>query len=72
MYADLSKYKVVYEQKVLNAVSLEGMRFPNNTDFNEVYKKPDYLDIVVINEDGNIECIRDEAFKFQFVPIISR
>jgi len=31
------------------------------------FLKPKFMDITIINEDNNIEIIRDEAWMFQFV-----
>jgi hypothetical protein len=38
----------------------------------DIYLKPKFLDIMVINEDGNILIIHDEAWTFQFVPIMRK
>ena len=72
MGIDLSRYKVLYGEKVLKALSLQELVFSDNTDFEDTYKKPKLSEIVVINEDGNIEVLRDETWRFQFVPILSK
>lgn len=36
------------------------------------FTKPRFLEVVAINEDGNIVIINDEAWTFQFVPIINK
>ena len=72
MGIDLSRYKVLYGEKVLKALSLQELIFSDNTDFEDTYKKPKLIEIVVINEDGNIEVLRDETWRFQFVPILSK
>ena len=68
---DLSKFKVVYDNKVLNALSLMEIVFADNVQLDDTHKKPKLIEILVINEDGNIEALRDEAWRFQFIPILS-
>lgn len=69
---DLSRFKVVYKERVLNAVALENIaykagQFPGWDA--QAYTKPQFLTILAINEDGNIVAICDEAWMFQFLPI---
>lgn len=73
MEIDLSRFKVIHDEKVLNAVALLGIGMPENVDFahRDTVLKPKMLDVMVINEDGNLVSIMDEAWTFQFVPIIS-
>ena len=33
--------------------------------------KPKTIDVLAINEDGNLVSIMDEAWMFQFLPIVS-
>lgn len=69
---DLSRFKVVYKEIVLNAVTLENIKYRDNQypGFDEkTYTKPQFLTILAINEDGNIVAICDEAWMFQFLPI---
>ncbi len=76
MNIDLSRFKVVYKEKVLNAVSLQDVFFDNghypNPSDNGCYFKPKFLSVMVINEDGNIVIICDEAWMFQFIPIVTK
>ena len=73
MNIDLSRFKVVYEDKVLNALSLVETDFDyNEYEWESVHKKPKLIEILVINADGNIEALRDEVWKFQFIPILSK
>lgn len=72
MNVDLSRFKVVYGDKVLNALALFDVVFEENTNYDAIHKKPKFIEILVINEDGNIEALRDEAWRFQFIPIISQ
>ena len=46
------------------------VEFPEGTDFNSTIKKPKFIEILVINSDGNIEALHDEGWMFQFVPIL--
>ena len=73
MVIDLSRFKVVHGDKILNAVALMEVRMPDgiNWEARETVVKPNILDILAINEDGNIVSIMDEAWTFQFLPIIS-
>lgn len=73
MIIDLSRFKVVHGDKILNAVALMEVRMPDgiNWEAREAVIKPNMIDILAINEDGNIISIMDEAWKFQFLPIIS-
>lgn len=74
MGIDLSRFKVVYGDKVLNAIALMEVYIPDDTDRSkrDIITKPKSIDILAINEDGNIVSIRDEAWRFQFVPIVSK
>ncbi len=71
MGIDLSRFKVVYGEKVLKAISLQTVEFAENTDFKDTYKKPKFIEILAVNEDGNIIAIRDEAWMFQFITALN-
>lgn len=73
MGIDLSRFKVIHGEKVLNAVALMEVRF-NNMNYNEreTIETPDFIEVLAINENGNIVSIHDEAWTFQFVPIITK
>lgn len=73
MGIDLSRFKVIHGEKVLNAIALMEVRL-NNMDYNErkTTEKPDFIEVLAINEDGNIVSIHDEAWTFQFIPIITK
>ena len=64
---------MVHGDKILNAVALMEVKMPDgiNWEARETVIKPNMLDILAINEDGNIISIMDEAWTFQFLPIIS-
>lgn len=57
----------------MNAVALMEVRF-DNMDYNEreTIETPDFIEVLAINENGNIVSIHDEAWTFQFVPIITK
>lgn len=76
MNIDLSRFKVVYGEKVLNAVALAEVIYDDNgypcpTGKGCIFK-PKFLIVLAINEDGNIVAICDEAWMFQFLPIIKK
>ena len=73
MPTELSGFKVVYKERVLRALSLVGVTFKDD-NIPEIGKttKPQAIEILVINEDGNIVSIFDEAWMFQFIPVVER
>lgn len=71
MSINLDRYKVVYNDKVFKALSLQNFLYPEDTKWENTYKKPEIIEILIINEDGNIETLRDEAWRFQFIPILN-
>lgn len=73
MAIDLSRFKVVHGDKILNAVALMRVRMPDdiNWENRDIIVKPKIIEVMAINEDGNIVSIMDEAWTFQFLPIIS-
>lgn len=70
MIADLSRFKVIYGNKVLNAIALDNVFYKD--DLGETINEPKSIGVLAINENGNIVLIYDEAWRFQFIPIISR
>ncbi len=65
MGIDLSRFKVIHGEKVLNAVALMDVIFDNmDFDKRKTVEKPKFIDVLAINEDGNIVSIRDEAWTF--------
>lgn len=73
MPIDLSRFKVIYGGKVLNALALMNVCMPDSVDLDnrETILKPKFLDVLAINEDGNVISICDEAWRFQFLPIVT-
>lgn len=79
MGIDLSRFKVIYKDRVLHALALERVEYrdgewPGIKSAKETITvtKPKFLGVLCINEDGNIVTLFDEAWCFQFVPIIQR
>lgn len=70
MGIDLSRFKVVYEERVVRALTLLYHSFPADIERDDAIKHPSIIEIAIINSDGNIEVIRDKARKFQFIPIL--
>ena len=69
---DLSRFKVVYDDKVLKAISLVDIQYDEGANWDDTHKKPKFIEVLVINEDGNVEALHDEAWMFQFIPILSK
>ena len=46
--------------------------FFGDIDFEAIHKEPKIIEILVINENGNIEALRDEAWMFQFIPSLNK
>lgn len=75
MGIDMTRYKVVYGDRVLNAVSIENYileELPEDAGPVGHPIKAKVVGVLVINEDGNLELIDDEAWQFQFIPILSK
>lgn len=73
MEIDISKFKVVHGEKVLRAIALVDIRMPDGIDWEnrKTIESPKLLEILALNEDGNIIAIRDEAWTFQFIPVLN-
>lgn len=74
MEVDLSRFKVVHGDKILNAVAVVNIKMPDGIDWENrvTIVKPKTIDILAINEDGNLVSIMDEAWRFQFLPIVHK
>ena len=50
------------------------VQMPDDMDYSnrDTVVKPRFIDVLAINEDGNIVSIRDEAWTFQFVPAVTK
>ena len=68
---DVSRFKVVYKDKVMNALCISAYEAepytPEKCEF-----KMKHIDMIAINEDGNLVYISDEAWMFQFIPIVTK
>ena len=73
MGIDLSRFKVIHGERVLNAVALMEVHMPDDMDYEkrDTIVKPKFIDVLAINEDGNLVSIQDEAWTFQFIPVIA-
>lgn len=65
-------FKVIHNGIVLNALALRNikMRAKEEETTRETIEKPIFLEVIAINQDGNIISIYDEAWTFQFMPIV--
>lgn len=73
---DISRYKLVYNDKVWKPIAIISFnpkppfdRFDSSVDAGPIAEM-DYLEVMVLNEDGNIITISDEGWKFQFIQIV--
>ena len=69
---DISRFKVIHSNEVLNALCIAEIWMPEdmNRETRATKVKPVFLDVLAVNADGEIVSIHDEAWTFQFVPII--
>lgn len=72
MIVDLSKYKVIYNDRVLKALTLQDIVYPEDVNWDATIKEPKFIEILCINEDGTIEACRDETWRFQFIPVLDK
>lgn len=65
-------FKVIHNGIVLNALALRNikMRAKEEGTTRKTIEKPIFLEVIAINQDGNIISIYDEAWTFQFMPIV--
>lgn len=68
---DLSRYKVVYKDKVIRALAIMDVRFLDvYPSLENTAVKPECVTVMVINEDGVLEALTGKAEEFQFIPIL--
>ena len=68
---DISRFKVIYRNKVLNAVAILGWDYKQiaNTElFSRGYNELSEMHLLVVGTDGVLIEIFDEAREFQFIP----
>lgn len=72
-FGDLSKYKVVFKDRVLRALSIMECRFPANQWPSEENPavKPEHITVLIINSDGVLEAFTGKADEFQFIPVLN-
>lgn len=71
---DVSRFKVIHKNTILNAIAIVDVVMPNLSDTERNKKtitKPKFIEVLAINEDGNLVSIYDEAWTFQFIPIVT-
>ena len=66
MGIDLSRFKVVHGDKVFNAIALMEVHMPENVEWDkrDIVLKPKFIDVLAINEDGNIISIYDDCLLY--------
>lgn len=72
---DISRFRVIYGNKVLNALCIMDIWMPDADTSGrnrETIVKPKIIEILAINADGEIVSIQDEAWTFQFVPVVTK
>lgn len=72
MNIDVSRFRIIHGGQVLNALCIMEVRMPENFSYanRETIVKPQFLEVLAINTDGEVISIYDEAWTFQFVPIV--
>ncbi|MBQ3006771.1 MAG: hypothetical protein IJD78_04330 [Clostridia bacterium] len=68
--ADLSKFKIVYKERVYRAIKLWDVNFregqcPVDVDV----CSPKILSVMVVDENCRLLILTDEAWMFQFLPL---
>lgn len=71
MGIDMRGFKVVYKERVYNALNMiwDWGEHPEDNARKNGIAKPKFLTVVTLNEDGEVIAIYDEAFMFQFIRI---
>ncbi len=69
MGTDMRGFKVVYKERVYNALEMV-CEFEEKARRETGESEPKLLMVLVLNEDGNVKMLEDEAFMFQFMRIV--
>ena len=70
---DLKGFKVIYSETVLNAVALLEYEYGEDVYHDTTgYRKFKFITVLVIDTNGNLKTIRDEAWMFQFIPSVTK
>jgi len=72
MEINLNRFKVIHDDKVLNAIALMGVEISDieNWEYRDTIERPKIIDVLAVDEDGKLVSIMDKAWTFQFLPII--
>ena len=73
LYCDLTRYKVIYKDRVLRGLTLMEVIFPPDKwiCLDNPVVNPQSITVLVINADGVLEALTGKAEDFQFIPILS-
>ena len=67
MGIDMSNYKMIYNEQVYNVVGVMPEFEFNTTNEEKRTRKPKFLEVSCIDENGELIFISDETFMFKFV-----
>ncbi|MBZ9635609.1 hypothetical protein [Clostridium sp. FP1] len=68
MGIDISNYKMIYNDQVFNVVGIiPTIDYLEETNRTNKKCKVKFIEASVINENGELQIINDEAFMFKFV-----
>jgi hypothetical protein len=68
---DLRGLKVIYNETVLNAVAVMEWMYEKDMLSNG-YNDFRFLTVMVVDTNGNLKAINDEAWRFQFIPNVTK
>lgn len=68
---DLKGLKVIYNETVLNAVAVMEWMYAKDR-LSDGYNDFQFLTVLVIDTNGNLKAIHDEAWCFQFIPNVTK
>lgn len=68
---DLRGLKVIYNETVLNAVAVMEWMYEKDMLSNG-YNDFKFLTVMVVDTNGNLKAINDEAWRFQFIPNVTK
>lgn len=70
MFIDIKGFKVIYQDIVYKGLHMM-MDFGEKASEQEFPRKPKFLEVVVIDSDGQPLILRDETFMFQLIREIN-
>lgn len=70
---NLNNYKVIHGEKVLRALQILQVDFLGK-EINEkdTVLRPSFLEVAALDENNNFIILRDETWRFQFLPIVKK